>query len=174
VPQLGTKIGDQTVDGAYVGRFVKDVLEVWYAAYQNDAPGGAKAKQKQAAVEQVRAFVDRYFSTWSNQDMAGYSDCFLPQACIQFVDSDGRVITRTKAQFVAEQTEYHARARTRAEEKPVSVDIRVEARLARAVVFWKLAAGPRTEFGYDHFTLVNDNGRWRILNLVFYASERLD
>jgi pyrrolidone-carboxylate peptidase len=175
VPQLGTQIDGRPVDGPYIERFVNDVLEVWYASYQKAAPGeDAAGKEKQAAVEQVRAFVDRYFATWSKQDMAGYGDCFAPQASIQFIDSDGRVVTRNKAQFVAEQTEYHARARVRAEEKPVDVDIRVEARLARAVVFWKLTAGPRTEFGYDHFTLIRDNGRWRILNLAFYASDRVE
>ena len=175
VPQLGGDINGHPVDGPYIERFVKDVLEVWYAAYEKGAPPlDDKAREKEAAVEQVRAFVDRYFSTWSKQDMAGYGDCFASQACIQFIDSDGRVVTRNKAQFVAEQTEYHARSRVRAEEKPVNVDIHIEGRLARAVVFWKLAAGPRTEFGYDHFTLVNDKGRWRILNLVFYASQRAD
>ena len=34
------------------------------------------------------------------------------------------------------------------------------AKLARAIVYWKLTAGPRVEYGYDHFTLMKNRGKW--------------
>jgi ABC-type transporter MlaC component len=36
-------------------------------------------------------------------------------------------------------------------------------------VYWKLTAGPRLQYGYDHFTLMKQNGEWKIVNLVFYG-----
>ena len=35
---------------------------------------------------------------------------------------------------------------------------------------WKLTAGKRVEYGYDHFTLMKQDGQWRIVNLVFYGA----
>ena len=56
-------------------------------------------------------------------------------------------------------------------EVPTSIDIRFEAKLARAVVAWKLTQGRRVETGYDHFTLIKLGGKWRIVNLVFYGTD---
>jgi hypothetical protein len=56
---------------------------------------------------------------------------------------------------------------------PESIDIRFEAKLARVVVYWKLTIGSTREvFGYDHFTLSKRNGKWGIVNLVFYETKR--
>ncbi|MDZ4287259.1 MAG: hypothetical protein U0984_04835, partial [Prosthecobacter sp.] len=37
----------------------------------------------------LRTFLERYFSTWSAQDMEGYGACFDPAARITFVDQSG-------------------------------------------------------------------------------------
>ena len=63
-------------------------------------------------------------------------------------------------------------ARHRPTEVPLKMEIRFESQLARAVVYWQLTVGPKTELGYDHFTLVKDRGQWRIVNLVFYTTKR--
>jgi len=151
VPPLETKIGDREVSAEYVQQFVKDTLDAWYT------------------LQGVKEFIGRYFRTWSDQDMKGYDECFLPDACIQYLDSQGGLSTYSRLQFVADQRDYHRRAPVRATEVAESIDIRFEARLARVVVPWKLTAGPRTERGYDHFTLVRNQGNWRIVNLVFYT-----
>lgn len=119
---------------------------------------------------EVEEFVRNYFGTWSNRDIEGYQACFLPAASIQFIDSRGELATYARAQFVASQRKHHRTARHRMTEVPESIDIRFESRLARAVVYWKLTAGPKTDFGYDHFTLVKHQGEWRIVNLVFYST----
>ena len=69
------------------------------------------------------------------------------------------------------QSSYHKSAVHKAIEVPVKTDITFEADLARAVVYWKLTAGPRTQFGYDHFTLIKQDGEWKIANLVFYGTK---
>jgi len=122
--------------------------------------------------QQVERFVRTYFRTWSNRDTEGYDACFLPKASIQFIDSEGQLSTYTRAQFVASQRKYHRTARHRMTEVAESIDIRFESKLARAVVHWKLTAGPTTDFGYDHFTLIKHEGEWRIINLVFYSQKR--
>lgn len=127
-----------------------------------------------ARLPEVRDFIGRYFRTWSNQDMKGYDDCFHSDAVVQFLDARGLLETTPRRQFVAGQSEYHRTAPHRATEVPESVDIRFEGKLARAVVYWKLTAGPRLEYGYDHFTLLKQDGAWKIVNLVFYPVARKD
>lgn len=177
VPPLGTYANKNLVTAEYVRDFMRDVLEAWhgidgtqpvaFVAEQNEGRPGDDPRQPE-----VREFVNRYFRTWSNQDMKGYDECFMSDATIQFLDSRGLLDTSSRRQFVAGQAEYHRTAQHRATEVPESIDIRFEGKLARAVVYWKLTAGPRIEYGYDHFTLLKQDGQWRIVNLVFYQVPR--
>jgi pyroglutamyl-peptidase len=198
VPPLGTKIGGKLVTRDFVQQFVLDVLDSWFTLYQARNPTspaalGAQvrpilapvaptpvvqaaqvrsqpAKDEDPRVDEVRTFVERYFRTWSDQDMDGYDSCFLPEAIIQFIDDRGAITTTGKTRFVASQREVHRRSEERNIEVPESVEVRMEGRLARAVVFWKLTSGARIQKGYDHFTLIKREGKWRIVNLVFYAT----
>ena len=147
-------------------------------AAEDDPPKeqGVSAKQtpdqpRDAQRQEVEKFIRTYFRTWSNRDIEGYDACFLRTASIQFIDPRGKLKTYARAQFVADQRRHHRTARHRMTEVPESIDIRFESKLARAVVYWKLTAGPTTDFGYDHFTLIKQRGEWRIVNLVFYSVE---
>jgi pyroglutamyl-peptidase len=175
VPPLGSRIQDRQVDAPLIQQFVGDTLETWYTAFQQPDAAPAQAAVTKAADasghQEVEAFIRRYFQTWSDQDMDAYGRCFASNACIQFIDPDGRISLYTLAPFLTSQRESHRRARHRQTEVAESIDIRFEAQLARVVAYWKLTAGPRTEFGYDHFTLIKQQGQWRIANLVFYAAE---
>jgi len=192
VPPLGAKVGDRAVDAPRVEEYVMDLLEAWDALEpekprpqaEGDEKGSAEpvvrpaSFRSQAAAEapapaaekEVRAFVERYFKVWSDQDMDGYDDCFMTDAAIQHIDSQGQLFTIPRPRFVASQRDAHRRSPARMVEVPESIEIRFEQQLARAVVYWKLTAGPRVERGYDHFTLKKDRGRWRIANLLFYAT----
>lgn len=119
---------------------------------------------------EIREFVQRYFKTWSDQDMKGYGECFAPGSVVQFIDPTGRIVSIDKENFVQSQEGYHKESSVRAIEVPVTIDIRSEAMLARAVVYWKLTAGARNEVGYDHFTLIKHPEGWKIVNLVFYKT----
>jgi hypothetical protein len=120
--------------------------------------------------EAVRELITRYFRTWSAKDMERYAQCFMPQAAIQLIDPAGKLITMPLRPFIESQREGHRKSEAGMTEAPESIDIRFEGRTARVVVFWKLVEGERTEFGYDHYTLMQSDGKWRIANLLFYAT----
>jgi pyroglutamyl-peptidase len=164
VPPLGTTLGENKVTAEYVQQFVKEVLASWCS--QQDST-------RDPRYPEVKEMIERYFRTWSEQDIKGYNDCFLPEACIQQLELPaGRVATFSRPVFIASQRHYHQTSPQRTVEVPETMDIRFEESLARVVVYWKLTAGPRTERGYDHFTLMKQDGSWRIINLVFYATAR--
>jgi pyroglutamyl-peptidase len=108
--------------------------------------------------------------TWSAQDLDRYGQCFIPQAVIQLIDPQGRVATMPLKRFLDGQRKSHQEAGQPMVETPESIEVHFEARLARVVVFWKLVAGERVEYGYDHFTLMQSGGQWRIANLIFYST----
>jgi pyroglutamyl-peptidase len=177
VPPLGTEVAGQTVTAGYVQHFVTALLEAWSDLYLAqaksavaDPPGARAAGAVDARSAEVKELITRYFLTWSSQDMRGYNDCFLPEAAIQFIDPRGSVTTTLRQQFVESQRDVHLRSPQRLVEVPESIDVRFEEKLARVVVYWKLTAGTRIDRGYDHFTLARQDGRWKIVNLVFYSS----
>lgn len=161
VPQLGTNSKDTKVTAEYVRQFVMDMLETWYTT-----DGGAKLE---ARYQEVKAMIERYFKTWSDQDMDGYEACFMPSASVQMLEGPGGLTTLALPRFIASQREYHRTSPIKTVEVPLSIDIRFEEKLARVVVYWKLTCGARIEKGYDHFTLTRNNNDWKIVNLVFYT-----
>lgn len=165
VPPLRSRLRGGRVRPEYVQRFVRDLLETWFVLEQGPGPEAKDPRQAE-----VKEMVERYFRTWSNQDMKGYEDCFLPDAIVQFIDERGRVSNSGRAEFVAGQRDYHRTAPEKTTEVPERIEITFEGtKLARAVVYWKLTTSTRKEFGYDHFTLIKQDGKWRIVNLVFYG-----
>jgi hypothetical protein len=144
---------------------------VWvYHAFAAD-PGSAEKKIDDLRRQEIEELIRRYFRTWSSQDMKGYGECFLDNACIQFIDAQGKIEPSNLPAFLAYQAEL-LRAGQQETEVPESIDIRFEAKLARVVVYWKLTVGARQVFGYDHFTLLKRNEKWGIVNLVFYETKR--
>jgi hypothetical protein len=168
VPALGARAGSRVIDADYVQQFVLDLLAAWQALYQA-APANRPAPREDARTAEVKQFVEGYFQSWSNRQMDAYAECFHPEAVIQFVDANGRVRNQTKEPFCAEQRS--VQSTSPAVEVPTSISIRFDAKLAHAVVAWKLTQGRRVETGYDHFTLIKLGGRWRILNLIFYGTD---
>ena len=133
-------------------------------------PGRGQATGEDARASAVRELIELYFRTWSARDMERYGRCFLPQAAIQFVDPQGRLTTMPLRRFLASQIEGHRASEAGMTETPESIDVRLEGRVARVLVFWKLIEGERVEHGYDHFTLLESDGQWRIAHLIFYAT----
>jgi pyroglutamyl-peptidase len=187
VPPLGSKLTKtKVVTEDYVERFAKDLLETWRDADRDArtvepaalAAVGAAAAAAQpsptpaasARERNVKAFIEHYFKSWSDQDMDAYDDCFMTDACIQYVDDKGQLFTTPRQRFVASQREVHRRSSVRSVEVPETIEIRFEQKLARVVAYWRLNAGSRIQKGYDHFTLIQERGTWRIVNLLFYAT----
>lgn len=189
VPPLGSKLSrTKRVTEDYVERFAKDLLETWRDAdgRQDARPAepaalaavGAAAGAAQpspaptpsAREREVKTFIEHYFKCWSDQDMDAYDDCFMTDACIQYVDDKGQLFTTPRQRFVASQREVHRRSPVRSVEVPETIEIRFEQKIARVVAYWRLNAGSRVQKGYDHFTLIQERGKWRIVNLLFYAT----
>jgi pyroglutamyl-peptidase len=177
VPPLENKDPDHRVMVEDVRQFVEDLLATWYDSAQPapaTRPKVTKDREKDSDArrrQEVKEFAEGYFRSWSRQDMTAYADCFLREAAIQYIDGQGEVHTLAKDDFVAGQREAHQASPQRMVEVPEKIDIRFESRLAEAVVYWKLTAGGRTEFGYDHFRLARQAGKWKIINLVFYGEK---
>jgi pyroglutamyl-peptidase len=126
----------------------------------------AKNDRDAERIAEVEKFVHHYFRTWSNVEMDAYADCFLNEAVIQFIDGRGQLYSQAKRPFIAEQRQ--VQSKNPGKETPESIEIRLEPNVARAIVYWKLTMGDRVEYGYDHFTLARQEGKWKIVNLLFY------
>jgi hypothetical protein len=154
---------------AAVGLVVVAVCSV--VVYRTPAASSVDGKPNDPRSREVEELIRRYFRTWSSRDMKGYGECFLNNACIQFIDLQGRIEQHGLPSFLAYQGELLREGRYETE-LPESIDIRFEAELARVVVYWKLTAGPTTTHGCDHFTLMKHEGKWKVVNLVFYETRR--
>jgi pyrrolidone-carboxylate peptidase len=179
VPPLGAKIGDESVDAAYVQTFVEALLAAWLELPHENTTVAAPAEVtlRQVADDpreaQVRELIERYFLTWNAQDIDRYGQCFMPQAAVQLMAPSGRLTTLPLRAFLESQREAHKNS-AGMNETPESVEVRLEGRLARVIVHWKLVAGDKVQFGYDHFTIMPVNGQWRIANLIFYETQGED
>lgn len=132
------------------------------------APPARAAELKDPREPEVRRLIERYFLSWSNQDLDRYGQCFLPNAAVQLLDANGALTTLPLGPFLQSQREAHRQAVNRLTETAETVDVRFEGKVARVVVYWKLVGSEVDEYGYDHFTLINAGDRWRIANLLFY------
>ena len=115
----------------------------------------------------VRAFLDRYFSTWSAKDMDGYCSCFHEQARITFVHQ-GQPQTQGLTDFLHGQKLSHATTSVPMTEVPTGMKILRDDRAAQASVRWKLTKGAEITTGSDCFTLIKTSTGWKIMSLVFY------
>lgn len=116
----------------------------------------------------VETFLNRYFSTWSAQDMTGYGGCFHPSARVTFVGPNGQCDSQGLTDFLHGQKLGHERASVPMTEVPTDMKISGDARVAQAAVRWKLTKGHQTVTGTDYFTLIKASEGWKIASLVFY------
>src|SRR3954463_3652801 len=89
----------------------------------------------------VRAFLTRYFSTWSAKDMEGYAACFHPQARVLYLSASGEVVSEGTTDFLHSQRLAHQTAAAPMSEKPLEMTIQGDAKVAQASVTWVLTKG---------------------------------
>ena len=126
--------------------------------------------QPDPVVEDVRAFLTKYFLVWSEKKMGDYEDLFDKSAIVHFVDESGKVVDWPLGPFIDSQRQAHAAAPAPMIETAERMEISIspDGRAAQAAVKWKLVEGHKVTVGWDHFTLLRRDNRWFILNLVFY------
>src|SRR5689334_1209757 len=89
----------------------------------------------------VRAFLTRYFSTWSAKDMDGYAACFHPQARVLYLSASGEIVSEGTTDFLHGQRLAHETAAAPMSEKPLEMTIQGDAKVAQASVTWVLTKG---------------------------------
>ncbi len=119
----------------------------------------------------IRAFLNRYFETWSKRDMAGYGACFDSQARILFVEKGGEIVSEGTVDFLHGQRLAHEQSESPMTERPLEMKIQGDTKVAQAVVTWVLNKGTKEERGTDFFTLRRVDAGWKIVSLVFYTDE---
>lgn len=121
----------------------------------------------------IQTFLERYFATWSAQDMTGYADCFDPGASIHMLDPHDSLIVQGVPEFLRGQKEGHLRSKDKMVEVPTAFRIILsqDGRVAKAEVNWKLTRGTAVETGVDHFTLKREGQGWKIVDLTFYEDK---
>jgi hypothetical protein len=116
----------------------------------------------------IREFLNRYFSTWSAQDMDGYGACFGEQARITYVEKGGASRSQGLTDFLHGQKLGHAQSPVKMIEVPLDMKISGDTRVAQAAVKWQLTKGAEIVTGMDYFTLVKTPQGWKIAALVFF------
>jgi len=166
-----TRFGSAVFVVSLVACLAWDILAVGEDGADSKAPGSKAAPPADdPQTAEVRQFVQRYFRSWSNQEMNAYAEGFMSTATIKYIDGRGNVDSQGAREFLANQRLFQLI--NKAKEAPLSIDIRFEKRLARVVAYWKLEDGSGTpRYGYDHFTLLKQDGKWKILSLTFYETE---
>lgn len=117
----------------------------------------------------IRAFLNRYFETWSKRDMEGYGACFDPRARILFVAKGGEIVSEGTVDFLHGQKLAHEQSESPMTERPLEMKIQGDTKVAQAAVTWVLSKGSRNEQGTDFFTLHREGAGWKIVSLVFYG-----
>ncbi len=140
----------------------------WWVGHRDPAkPKVVEAETNSALSSTQRAalgdFVNRYFGTWSAQDIDGYGRCFHPNARIWF----GTGSSMGLPEFLDSQRRAHEQSPVRLTEVPLSWEGQVNEGLAHVRVHWELRRGTEPVRGYDFFTLVFTEGRWQIIALTF-------
>ena len=117
--------------------------------------------------KEIRSFLERYFATWSAQDMDGYGACFHDQARITFVGKGGRSESMGLTDFLHSQRMAHQTSPVKMNEVPLEMNIHTGKSITQAAVTWKLTKGSDAETGTDYFTLIKAEGGWHIIALAF-------
>lgn len=151
---------------------IKPVLKIWacilVCVLGTMTVSGAACAKDPRDEESIKAFLDQYFSSWSNGDMDAYKDCFNPEATIVFLDRSNV----PQASYLLDAfiwTQEQAQQKTslvKMREIPLDKQIRTDGNVSQAMVRWKLFKGDKTVTGVDLFALVLTSGEWKILHLT--------
>lgn len=114
----------------------------------------------------IEEAVDKYFSSWSNEDMENYEASFHPDAIIHF-ERNGDIHESKLKPFIEGQRNAHQSSSEKMKEVPISKKIQIDKNIAQVTVRWKLTTNNREQYGYDYFTLIKYKKKWKIIYLIF-------
>lgn len=146
----------------------RGVLRLLFLCFALITTGCTQEKSPHPEEPAIRAHLERYFSTWSAQDMEGYGACFQEQARVFFVEKSGGSRSEGLTDFLHGQRLGHTQSPVKMTEVPLEMHVTGDARVAQAAVKWKLTKGAEIITGMDYFTLAKTAQGWRIVSLVFF------
>lgn len=142
-------------------------LAALYAVFRDPRePADPAAKR-----DTIDAFIQTYFTSWSNKDFGTYRACFDESARVWYVMADGAMRAADLREFIALQRSSHSNSKLSLREFPVKAQSTEWGDVAQVRVYWRLEEGKVESFGNDFFTLVKGNGEWRIASLVFNSED---
>jgi hypothetical protein len=137
--------------------------------------GPAAARAAAAAEAAVRAELARYYADFSARDWSAFAGHFWPGATIVTVwqppgEPGARVDAQTVPEFVAKAPEGPG-SQPIFEERMTGLELRVHNNLAQGWARYTARFGDSTRLatweGIDAFTLLEHDGRWRIISIAF-------
>lgn len=131
------------------------------------ATGCTRSEPSRGLSPHLRAFLERYFESWSAGDMATYRSLFHDRATIVAVAGGRIAYCLGPEDFVHRQSS--SQASRPMVERMTWVEAREDSLAAVARVGWHLT-GPNLDVrGVDLFTLLRGpSGTWQITHLLFY------
>lgn len=143
-----------------------------------DRTGGGESPEDDA----VRAHVADYYAVLSARDWDVLPLSFWPEATLTTIwqpagEASARVWSTTVAEFIAAAPE-GPDSRPVFEERPTSIELRVEGDIASAWVHYRARFGAQGDMmcwsGIDVLTLLRFNGEWRIASLAYVTDDADD
>jgi hypothetical protein len=150
------------------------ILCCWLAT----CPPAAAQQTKPSAEAEIRALLQDYYHSMSARDWTRYRTFFSEEATLTTVwqdeqDTLPRIHSTTIDEFIA-RTPEGPDSQPIFEEKMLEAEVSVKGGLAQAWVRYAATFGSADHLmkwtGYDLFSFIRHQGRWKIVSLV-YASE---
>ncbi|BBM85668.1 nuclear transport factor 2 family protein [Candidatus Uabimicrobium amorphum] len=117
----------------------------------------------------IEPFLNKYFTSWSNNNIKDYRSCFHKDAIIIYI-KNGTVQNKQDLQtFIKGQSAYLAKTKN-VRESMTSFTAKEDSKSAAIVAKWAFEEqGKISGTGVDHFLLIRDKKKqWKIVSLVWY------
>ena len=114
----------------------------------------------------VRNILRLYCKHYSNEDVPSYKSLFSEKARIATVFPNGELFVLSLDDFIYTQAHYFKQSQVR-EETFDNVIVETDGTVARAVADYTLSDDEGVSAGKDYFTLIKQDGRWKIVFLLF-------
>ncbi|WP_372366563.1 nuclear transport factor 2 family protein [Candidatus Uabimicrobium sp. HlEnr_7] len=126
--------------------------------------------KKENVSHDIEPFLNKYFTSWSNNNMQVYSSLFHEKAVIIYIKNGTINKKQNLNTFVKGQSTYLAKEVGNVRETMTSFTAKEDKKSASVVVKWLFEEkGHPPETGIDHFLLIrNKEKQWKIASLVWY------
>jgi hypothetical protein len=126
----------------------------------------AGSQAQQADEQGARAAVEHYLKGHATGDPKEFAAAFHEQARLFWVDPQGKLMTRTSADYIAAASGKPAADEAKRNRRIVSIDVTRTAGVAKVELDY-----PSVHF-IDYLALLKIDGEWKVINKIFTAERR--